>query len=144
MTIFPSSASSCRAASRIHIFLLGKTYIKWKVQSTLDFSDGTLVRNPPASAGDARDVGLIPRSGRPLEKEGANPLLYSCLGTSPTGDPGGLQSLGSQRVRHTWVQTGIWCRHTYTHTHTHTHMHAHTRAHTHTHQSLNSLRSRMS
>ena len=29
-----------------------------------DFPDGALVKNPPARAGDARDVVLIPGSGR--------------------------------------------------------------------------------
>ena len=28
-----------------------------------------MVKNPPANAGDARDLGSIPGSGRPLEKE---------------------------------------------------------------------------
>ena len=36
-----------------------------------------------------------------------------------TGDPGGLQSMGSQRVRHNWMTN----THTHTHTHTgHSHM----------------------
>ena len=29
-----------------------------------DFPGGTVVKNPPAYAGDARDLGLIPGSGR--------------------------------------------------------------------------------
>ena len=29
-----------------------------------DFSDGTVVKNPPANAGDARDLGMIPGLGR--------------------------------------------------------------------------------
>ena len=38
-----------------------------------------MVKNPPANAGDIRDAGLIPRSGRcPVEGHG-NPLQYSCL-----------------------------------------------------------------
>ena len=28
-----------------------------------------VVKNPPANAGDARDAGSVPGSGRPLEKE---------------------------------------------------------------------------
>ena len=35
------------------------------------------------NAGDARDVGLIPRSGRSPGEENGNPLQYSCLG-NPT------------------------------------------------------------
>ena len=29
-----------------------------------------------------------------------NPVQYSCLENSMDGEPGGLQSMGSQRVRH--------------------------------------------
>ena len=36
-----------------------------------------MVKNPPANAGDVRDVGFIPGSGR-SPGEG-NPLQYSCL-----------------------------------------------------------------
>ena len=38
-----------------------------------------VVKNPPANAGDARDVGSIPGSGRSLGGEHGNPLQYSCL-----------------------------------------------------------------
>ena len=37
------------------------------------------VKNPPANAGDVRDVGLIPELGRSLEVGHGNPLQYSCL-----------------------------------------------------------------
>ena len=36
-------------------------------------------KNLPANAGDVRDAGLIPGSGRSLGRENGNPLLYSCL-----------------------------------------------------------------
>ena len=38
-----------------------------------------MVKNLPADAGDARDVGLIPGSGRFPGEGNGNPLLYSCL-----------------------------------------------------------------
>ena len=38
-----------------------------------------MVKNPPASAGDARDMGLIPESGRSPEEGNGNPLQCSCL-----------------------------------------------------------------
>ena len=41
-----------------------------------------MVRNLPASAGDAGDVGLIPGSGRPPEEENSYPLQYSSLENS--------------------------------------------------------------
>ena len=38
-----------------------------------------MVKNPPASAGDARDTDLIPGSGRCPGEENDNRLQYSCL-----------------------------------------------------------------
>ena len=37
------------------------------------------VKNLPASAGDIRDMSLIPGWGRPPREENGNPLQYSCL-----------------------------------------------------------------
>ena len=45
----------------------------------MSFPGGTVVKNPPASAGDARDVGSIPGLGRSLGGGNGSPLLYSCL-----------------------------------------------------------------
>ena len=41
-----------------------------------------VVRNPPANAGDTKDVGSIPRSGRSPGEGNGNPLQYSCLENS--------------------------------------------------------------
>ena len=38
-----------------------------------------VVKNPPASAGDAKDSGSIPGSGRSLGGGNGNPGQYSCL-----------------------------------------------------------------
>ena len=38
------------------------------------------VKNPPANAGDTRDTGSIPGSGRSPGEGNGNPLQYSCLG----------------------------------------------------------------
>ena len=40
---------------------------------------GTVEKNPHANAGDARDRGSIPGSGRCLGEGSGNPLQYSCL-----------------------------------------------------------------
>ena len=45
-----------------------------------------MVKNPPANAGDIRDVGLIPGSGKSLGGEHDNPLLYSCLENPVDGE----------------------------------------------------------
>ena len=39
-----------------------------------------MVKNPPANAGDAGDLGSIPGSGRSPGEVNGNPLQYSCLG----------------------------------------------------------------
>ena len=38
-----------------------------------------MVKNPPANAGDIRDMGSIPGSGRSPGEGNGNPLQYSCL-----------------------------------------------------------------
>ena len=41
-----------------------------------------MVKNSPANAGTARDVGLIPEPGRAPGVGNGNPLHYSCLENS--------------------------------------------------------------
>ena len=41
-----------------------------------------MIKNLPAYAGDAREVGLIPGLGRFPGVGNGNPLQYSCLGNS--------------------------------------------------------------
>ena len=38
-----------------------------------------MVKNPPANAGDVRDVGSVSGLGRSPGGESGNPLQYSCL-----------------------------------------------------------------
>ena len=38
-----------------------------------------VVKNPPANAGDVRDLGSVPGLGRSPEGGHDNPLQYSCL-----------------------------------------------------------------
>ena len=64
-----------------------------------------MVKNLPASAGDMKEVGLIPELGRLLEESTATHPSILARRISWTGQPGGLQSKGSQRV-----QTQL-CRH---------------------------------
>ena len=44
------------------------------------FQVALVVKNPPANAGDARGLGLIPGSGRSPGVGNGNPFWYSCLG----------------------------------------------------------------
>ena len=57
---------------------------------------GLVVRSPAANAGDVRDAGSIPGSGRSPGGGHGNPLQYSCLGNPMYRGPGGLQSTGLQ------------------------------------------------
>ena len=59
-----------------------------------------MVKNLPANAGDTKDAGLIPGSGRSPGVGNGNPLQHSCWKIPWTEEPGGLLSMGSQRVRH--------------------------------------------
>ena len=59
-----------------------------------------LVKNPPANAGDARGEGSVLGSGRSLEKEMATCSSILAWKISWTEEPGGLQSMGLERVRH--------------------------------------------
>ena len=58
-----------------------------------------MVKNLPASAGDIRDVGLIPGLGRSPGEGNENPLQYSSL-ENPMDRGNWLQSMGLQIVRH--------------------------------------------
>ena len=58
------------------------------------------VSDSKMSAYNARDLGLIPGSGRSSGEGNGNPLQYSYLENSVTEEPGGLQSMGLQRVGH--------------------------------------------
>ena len=42
------------------------------------FPGGSMVNNPPANAGDVKDMGSIPGSGRSPGEGHGSPLQYSC------------------------------------------------------------------
>ena len=78
---------------------------KKKVFRTIDYICGAsqvalVVKNPPASAGDIRDMGSSPRSGRSPGEGHGNPLQYSCLKNPLDRGTGRLQSIASQTVGH--------------------------------------------
>ena len=62
------------------------------------FLGGAVVKNPPAKAGDTRDVGLIPGSGKFPGSGNGNPPQYSCLGSPLAVGVWWAQSVGSQRI----------------------------------------------
>ena len=70
------------------------TTIKW------DVPGGSVVKSPPPIAGDRRDAGYRLGQADPLEKGMATHSSLLGWRIPWTEEPGGLQSMGSQRVRH--------------------------------------------
>ena len=68
----------------------------------MDFPSSSGVNNSPANAGD---VGSIPGLGRSLGEVNGNLLQYSCLGNPVDREPGGLQTMGSQKLNSTTTTT---------------------------------------
>ena len=54
----------------------------------MGFPSGSVVENPPANAGDARHLDLIPGLERSPGGGNGNPFQYSCQ--DKTEEPGGL------------------------------------------------------
>ena len=57
-----------------------------------------MVKNLPASAGDVRDWGSIPRSGRSHRGRHGSSLQYSSLENPVDGEPRGTQSRGHKEL----------------------------------------------
>ena len=68
--------------------------IQWASQVVL------MVKNPPANAGNTRNVVRSLSWDDPLEKEMATPSSNFAWRIPWTGEPGRLQSMRSQRVGH--------------------------------------------
>ena len=58
-----------------------------------------MVKNLPATAGDVRDLGLIPGSGRSPGEENGNHSGILAWRIPWTEEPAGLQTI---RIRHNW------------------------------------------
>ena len=67
-----------------------------------DSQEALVVKNPPANARDTRDAGSMPGREDPLEEGTANHSSILAWRIPWTEGPGGLQSIGSERVRHDW------------------------------------------
>ena len=87
--IVPSAYSYYNKLMRYFLFIFfipslqNSWYFTIKAHFNLDlgFPGGTSGKESPANAGDARDVGLIPGSGRSPGGGNGNPLQYSGLAT---------------------------------------------------------------
>ena len=82
------------------------------------FPGSTSSNEPASSTGDPRDVGSVTREyprdvgsvtrEDPPEEVTATPSSALAWRTPRTEEPGGLQSMGSQRVRHDGARTRTW------------------------------------
>ena len=54
----------------------------YQIILVVTFPNGSVGKNPLANAGDVRDKGSIPGSGRPPREGNGNPREYSCLENS--------------------------------------------------------------
>ena len=77
--------------------LVRNSYLLSTYYVSRGFPSGTVVKNQLANAGDARNTGSIPGSGRSFRKGNGQP--------TPVFLPGEFhwQSVGSQRTGHDWV-----------------------------------------
>ena len=66
----------------------------------MGFPGGSVIKNLPANAGDAGDLGSIPGLERSPGVGNGNPLQYFCLENSTDREPGGPQSMELQ----SWTQ----------------------------------------
>ena len=82
---------------KFEIFSMSYTTLK-------GFPGGSVVKNPPASSGDAEDTSSNPGMGRSPGVGNGN-LQYSCLENSKDRGACGPQSMDSQTVRHNWAHT---------------------------------------
>ena len=67
----------------------------------VDFPGGAMIKNPPANAGNLRNAGSVPGSGRYPAVGNGNSLQYCCLRSTMdrnSRDAWWLLSVGSQRV----------------------------------------------
>ena len=69
-----------------------------------------VVKNPPANAGDLRDLGWSLDQEDPMEEAIATHSSILAWGIPWTEEPGGLWSIELQRVRHNWsyLACKIW------------------------------------
>ena len=95
----PLLSGSLNILSPVSLWVLGT--VLSSVYVPLGASQVALVvKNPPANAGDAKDVGLIPGWGRSPGGGNGNLVQDSCLGNPIDRGAWRATAVGSQRVRH--------------------------------------------
>ena len=105
--------SSVPASAHLRVFP-GKLFKQsWKISNfphlliCQSFPGGTVVKNLPTNAVDTGDTGSIPGLGRSPREGNATHSSILAWRIPWTAEPGGLQSMGSQRVGHGWARAAI-------------------------------------
>ena len=81
-------------------FLFISTALQMSRTEAIWLPTAQLVQEPAWSAGGRGDIGLIPGLRRSPGIANSNLFQYCCLGNLMDREPGGLQSIGLQRVGH--------------------------------------------
>ena len=81
----------------------------WVWSLVMELTNGSVVKNLPANAGDARDTGSIPGWGISLREGNGNPLQHSCLEISMDREAWQATVHGVAK-NGTWQSTHIQCR----------------------------------
>ena len=77
----------------------------------LGFPGGSVVKNPPASARDTRDVGSVPGLERSPGGGNGNPHQYSCLENPLDKEVHGVAKNQAQMSAHTRIHTLLLSAH---------------------------------
>ena len=72
------------------------------------FPGCTVIKNPPANVGDARDVGLIPGWGTSPGRGNGNPLWYSCLGNPTDRGAWWVHGVAKSRTQLSTHTRNVW------------------------------------
>ena len=76
------SSVGARNKAGDHEYLQEKVNLKQNNKLKKASQAALMVKNPPANASNARNMGLIPGSGRSPGEGHSNPLQYSCMENS--------------------------------------------------------------
>ena len=100
-------SSTCKAV----FFTISSFYDEQMVSDTLAglcmAVSGAVVKNSPAHAGEAKDVGSIPGSGRSPEEGNGNPLQYSYLENPMCWSFNGPEPGGPESERKRLIPPGL-------------------------------------
>ena len=95
---------SLTSTSKLQFSLKERCHIYRGTYMFLSFPGGSVVKNPPANAGNARSVSGL---GRSPEGGNGNPLQYSCLGNPMDGGAWWAIIHALKRVRHDLVNIHV-------------------------------------